>query len=179
MSREKEVKKLEEQFDKFDQSVKTLSSQPIEHSEQKTEMESKISNKEMAENEGIYLKPKYQVGGGEKFNEKFRSDYEYAKERVRFIVEHKEIIGETVEMWTKPFAGVPAEFWQIPSNKIVNAPRYVAEQIKKTKYRRLKMNESTTGSDGVGSYYGTLVADTIIQRIDAYPVSNRKSIFMG
>jgi len=179
MSREKEVKKLEEQFDKFTETVKDLSSQPLEHRETKTEMESKISNKEMAENDGIYLKPKYQVGGGEKFNEKFRKEYEFDKERVRFIVEHKEIIGETVEMWTKPYAGVPAEFWQIPSNKIVNAPRYVAEQIKKTKYRRLKMSDTTTGQDGMGSYYGNLVADTIVQRIDAYPVSNRKSIFMG
>jgi len=31
----------------------------------------------------------------------------------------------------KPFPGMPAEEWAIPTNKPINGPRYVAEQIKK------------------------------------------------
>jgi hypothetical protein len=37
----------------------------------------------------------------------------------------------------------------------------------------------STGADGNGQYYGTMVADTTVQRLDAIPVSSSKSIFMG
>ena len=84
------------------------------------------------------------------------------------------------EMWTKPYAGCPAEFWRVPSNKPVWAPRYVAEQIKRRNYHRLTMDESkSTGGDGMGQYYGQIVIDTTIQRMDAFPVSTRRSVFMG
>ena len=33
----------------------------------------------------------------EKFNENFRATYEYDKEYVQFIAEHKELIGEKIE----------------------------------------------------------------------------------
>ena len=42
------------------------------------------------------------------------------------------------------------------------------------------MQENThSGSDGKAQYYGTMAADTTIQRLDAVPVSNSKSIFTG
>ena len=34
-------------------------------------------------------------------------------------------------------------------------------------------------SNKAGAMYGKIVADTTIQRIDATPVSKRKSVFMG
>ena len=37
----------------------------------------------------------------------------------------------------------------------------------------------STGSDGMGQYYGAMAVDNIIQRLDALPVSSRKSVFMG
>jgi hypothetical protein len=36
-----------------------------------------------------------------------------------------------------------------------------------------------TESNGIGQMYGALAVDTTIQRLDARPVSNRKSVFMG
>ena len=44
----------------------------------------------------------------------------------------------------------------------------------------LTMRDSvTTGSDHMGQYYGTMAVDSTIQRLDAHPVGNTKSIFMG
>ncbi len=81
-------------------------------------------------------------------------------------------------MWSKPFPGMPAEEWVIPVNKPVWAPRYVAEQIKRKFYHRLKTESNqTTGVDGVASYHGTMVVDTTVPRLDARPVHTRKSVF--
>jgi len=33
-------------------------------------------------------------------------------------------------MWTKPFPGMPAEEWAIPTNKPINGPRYVPSRLK-------------------------------------------------
>ena len=74
---------------------------------------------------------------------------------------------------------MPAEFWQVPTNKPVWGPRYLAEQIKRKFYHRLMMeNKQTEAGDGM-TYYGQMAVDTTVQRMDARPVSTRKSIFMG
>ena len=105
---------------------------------------------------------------------------EFAKEYVYFEAENKEVIGETLQFWTKPFAGIPAEEWKVPVNKPVWGPRYVAERIKGCSYHRLTMDETqSTGTDGRGQYYGQMAVDSVIQRLDARPASTRKSIFMG
>jgi hypothetical protein len=96
------------------------------------------------------------------------------------IAENKEIIGETIEIWTRPYGGMPAEFWKVPCNKPVWGPRYLAEQIKRAHYHRLTMQENRiVGSDGMGQYFGSMAVDSTIQRLDAMPVSTRKSLFMG
>jgi len=64
----------------------------------------------------------------------------FQKEYVQFIAENKEIIGETIEIWTRPFGGMPAEFWKVPVNKPVWGPRYLAEQIKRCYYLVIKTN---------------------------------------
>ncbi len=111
------------------------------------------------------------IGSREKFNENYRKEYEFAKEYVNFIAENNEIIGEELDFWTKPFAGMPAEEWKVPVNKPVWAPRYVAEQIKRKYYHRQKIEQNTAGADGMGHYYGTIAVDTAIQRVDARPFS--------
>ncbi len=139
-----------------------------------------LSQREIEKSRDLYIKPKRLIGSREKFNESYREEYNFQKEYVHIIAEHKELQGETLEFWTKPFAGMPAEEWAVPTNKPVWVPRYVAEQIKRKRYHRLKMEESrATGTDGMGQYYGTMAVDTAIQRLDAHPVSNRKSIFTG
>lgn len=178
---EKELDKLQDQFEKFDNEVKEMTLDRMNQApKQDVEPQTKLASKDIEKSKEIYLKPKRSIGSREKFNEDYRADYNYAKEYVQFIAENKEIIGESIELWTKPFAGLPAEEWLVPVNKPVWGPRYLAEQIKKCTYHRLVMQENRiTSGDGYGQYYGQMAADTTIQRLDAVPVSSRKSLFMG
>lgn len=180
---EQEMDKVAAQFETFDQQVKDLTLDRMNMApKQEVEPQTKLSQSQIEKSRDIYLKPDKTIGSREKFNEKFRDDYNFTKEYVKFIAENKEIIGEAIEIWTKPFPGMPAEFWKVPTNKPLWGPRYLAEQIKKASYHRLTMQEHiTTGVDGQtgGRFYGQMAADSIIQRLDALPVSDRKSVFMG
>lgn len=180
-SAEKELDKVEKQFQAFDENVKSLTQDRMNAAPLKEEeAQTKISQKDLEKSQGIYLKPTRSIGSREKFNENYRKDYEFASEYVNFIAENKEIIGETIDLWTKPFAGVPAQEWKVPVNTSVWGPRFVAERIKGCRYHRLIMKQNTNaGSDGMGQYYGAMAVDTTVQRLDAIPVSSRKSVFMG
>ena len=177
---ENEMDKLEQQFNKFDASVKELTKDRMDMTpKSETEPQTKLSSSEIEKSKDIYLKPSRAIGSREKFNESYRDAYNFDKEYVHFIAENNEIKGETLEMWTKPYAGMPAEYWQVPTNKPVWGPRYLAEQIKRKSYHRLMMQDTVTGGDGMGKYYGQMAVDTSIQRLDARPISTKKSVFMG
>jgi len=178
---QKELDKAEKQFEAFDNQVKDMTLDRMNMAPKaEQEAQTKLSQVDIDKNNNNYLKPVKSIGSREKFNEDYRKDYNYAKEYVNFTAENKEIIGETIEIWTKPFAGMPAEFWKVPVNKPVWGPRYLAEQIKKAYYHRLTMQQTVgTGQDHLGQYYGAMAVDSIVQRLDALPVSTRKSIFMG
>lgn len=180
-SGEKELEKAAKSFEAFDDSVKKMTLDRMnEAPKQETEMQTKMSQNQIANSKDIYLKPDKEVSCREKFNETFRAAWEFDKEYVQFIAEHKEIIGEVIEKWTKPYAGVSAMFWKVPVNKPVWGPRYLAEEIKRCNYHRLKMDQTTmSGGDGYGQYYGAMAVDTIVQRLDAHPVNKKKSIFMS
>jgi hypothetical protein len=177
----KELEKVQKQFDAFDSQVKELTHDRMSVApKEDIEPQTKIAQVDKNKMKDVYLKPFRSFGAKEKFNEKFRESYNFDKEYVHFTAEHKELIGETIEMWVKPYPGVPCEEWKVPTNKPVWAPRYVAERIKGCKYHRLFMEQSTsTGNDYAAQYYGTLAVDRTIQRLDAYPESTRKSVFMG
>jgi len=177
---EKELQKADEQFKAFDDNIQQLTMDRMNQSP-KLEQEPihKISQASIADSKDLYLKPYRTIASREKFNEDYRKQYEFAKEYVYFIAEHREIIGEDIDLWVKPFPGLPAEEWKIPVGKPVWAPRYVAERIKGCSYHRMTMQNTVTDSTGMGQFYGTLAADTIIQRLDALPASKTKSIFMG
>lgn len=184
----KELDKAQQEFDNFKENIDQLTLDRMNAApKEEVEPQTKISNREAQKTDGIYLKPIRSImavnpktGEREKFNEKFRKDWEFDKEYVKFVAEHKEIIGETIEMWTHPYGGVPAEFWNIPVNKIVWGPRYLAEQIKKCTYHRLRTDDhKVTSSDGLGTYTGQIIVDQTISRLDAHPVSEKKSVFMG
>lgn len=178
---QRELDKAEKKFEEFDDQCKKIASEsidkvPIEEKEEQT----KLSEKEKQKMDGIWLKPERVIScGDQKFNEKYRESYNFDKEFVAFIAEHHEIIGEVIEIWTRPYGGMPAEYWKVPTNQKVYGPRYLAEQIKKCRYTRLTTEDKITSSDGVGKFYGQLVAEKRVQRLDAIPVSERKSIFMG
>lgn len=178
---QKELDKAEKQFEAFDQNVKDLTLDRMNTApKEDVEPQTKIAQKDLEKKKDVYLKPERSINSGQKFNEKFREQFEFDKQYVQFVAEHKEIIGENIEVWTRPYGGMNAEFWRVPSNKPVWGPRYLAEQIKKCSYHRLTMQQNQTiGGDSMGQYYGALAVDTTIQRLDANPVTTRKSIFMG
>lgn len=189
---EQELDRLDGQFKEYEDQVKsldmnTLSKAPKEETEPQTKMsQNQIAN---ALNKPIYLKPRYSIGSPQKFNEKFREQWEFAKQYVPFIAEHNEMKGDMIEIWTRPYGGVPAEFWQVPTNKPIMGPRHLAEQLRTRSYRRLTMDRGTinspsgigemVASDGLGSWHGQIVAESTISRLNANPVSNKRSIFMG
>lgn len=177
----KEIEKAKDQFDAFDVNVKELTMDRMNQApREESEPQTKLSQNQIANSKDIYLKPNRYISSREPFNENFRSDYEYQKEYVQFIAENKELIGETIELWTKPFAGLPAEEWYVPANKPVWGPRYLAEQINRKFYHRLVMQESRqTGGDGLGQYYGSMAVDTTVPRLEATPVSTKRTTFFG
>src|SRR5690242_18260805 len=138
----KELDQAEKQFEAFDESIKSMTldrmnEAPLEEKEPQTN----LSQKEIEKSNEIYLKPRRQIGSREKFNENYREEYEFAIEYVRFIAENKEIIGEAIELWTKPFAGMPAQEWVVPVGKPVWGPRHLAERLTACKYHRLVMRD--------------------------------------
>lgn len=178
---ERELDRAQVQLDAFQENVKSLTLDRMnEAPKQELEPQTKLSATQIEKAPGTYLKPDKSIGCRDKFNEKFRPNYEFDKEYVQFIAENKEIIGEAIEIWTRPYGGMPAEFWKVPCNKPVWGPRYLAEQIKRACYHRLVMQENRmTESSGYGQFYGSMAADTTVQRLDAIPVSTKKSVFMG
>ncbi len=177
----KELEKVEKQFESFDNQVKEMTHDRMNMAPKAdVEPQTKMSQVDIEKSKEIYLKPKRAIASQEKFNEKYREDYNYATEFVRFIPENKEIIGETIEIWTKPFAGMPAQEWAVPTGKPVWGPRHLAERLTNCKYHRLTMQQHVmTETNHVGQMFGAMAVDTTIQRLDAIPVSTRKSIFMG
>lgn len=178
---EQELEKVAEQFEKFDEQVQALTMDRMSAApKQEVEQQTKLSQNQIANAKDVYLKPHKTISSKEKFNENFREAYNFDKEYVYFIAENKELIGETIDMWTKPYPGLPAEWWKVPVNKPIWAPRYVAEQLKKKSYHRLVMDQTqNTGADGMGQYYGTMAVDTTIQRLDAIPATKKRSLFLG
>lgn len=177
---QRQLDKAEEDFKKYDENIKELTLDRMNAAPKlETENQTKLSQKEIENSKELYLKPKRRISSKEVFNEKYRKDWEFDKEYVCFIAENKEIIGETIDAWTKPYAGVPAEEWDIPVNTPVWGPRYLAEQIKRCTYHRLKTQDRVIGGDGGMQYYGGMVVDNVVQRLDAYPANTRKTLFMG
>ena len=176
-----ELDRAEKQFEKFDEQVKSMTLDRMNAAPKlEEEQQTKISNRQAQADDAFWLKPKRNLTSKEAFNEKYRAEWNFQKEYVRFIAENKELIGETITMWTKPFPGVPCEEWDVPTNKVVMGPRYVAEQIKRASYHRLRMDEEkVVGYNSVGAMTGQMIVDNVVQRLDAIPVSDKKSIFMG
>ncbi len=175
-----EMEKLEKQFDQFDAEVKEMTLDRLNAApKEETEQQTKLSTRELQKANAQYLKPIRVISSKEKFNEKFRTEFEFQKQYVNFIAENKELIGEDIDLWTKPFAGVPAEEWKVPTNKSIWGPRYLAEQIKRKYYHRLVMKDVPREVTGMGTMTGQMAADTTIQRLDAIPVKAGRSVFMG
>ena len=125
-SGQKELDKAEKQFEAFDQNVKEMTLDRMNAAPKKDAEPIKMSQSEIEKSRDVYLKPHRQIGSAEKFNEKFREDYNFASEYVRFVPKNIEIIGETIDVWVKPFPGMPAQWWKVPTDKPIWSPRYLA-----------------------------------------------------
>jgi hypothetical protein len=176
---DRELDKVQSQFEAFDETVKSMTLDRMnETPKQEVAPQTNLSQRDIEKSKEIYLKPKRKISCKEPFNERYRSKYEFAKEYVQFIAENHEIIGEKIEIWTRPYAGMPAEEWEVPVNKPVFGPRYLAEQIKRKFYHRLTMQNTAVENGHYGTITGNMVVDTTIPRLDARPVSTKKSVFM-
>jgi len=178
---EQELDKAQKQFDAFDQNIKELTQDQLSKAPVlEQEAQTKLSQNQIANAKDIYLKPKRSIASKEPFNEKFRDAYLYDKQYVNFIAENKEIIGESITLWTKPYAGLPAEEWVVPVNKPIYGPRYLAEQIRKCHYHQLSMNEQeVVARDNSVEYCGRMVADKTVPRLTAEPVTKSRSVFVS
>lgn len=178
---ERELDKAEQQFEAFDQSIKDLTQDAMNKAPMlEQEPQTKLSQNQIANSQDLYLKPKRSISSKEPFNEKFRDAYLYDKQTVSFICENKEIIGESINLWSKPYAGLPAEYWEVPTGKPVKAPRYLAEQIRKCTYHQLTMNEQeVVARDSSVEYCGRMVASKTVSRLTAEPVTNARSVFVS
>ena len=191
---QRELDKAQDQIEAFENQVKSLTLDEMNKAPVK-EVEQKISKEELAKHGETYLKPSRTIGPGvnhktgerEKFNEKFRKDYEFQKEYVCFTAYNNMISGDTIEIWTKPFPGMNCEFWQVPANKPVWGPRYLAEQITRARHHNLVMkggaanpfDGSVQYQDAVGQIQGQIVAKETVQRLDARPYRRQTQISMS
>lgn len=175
-----ELDKAEEQFEAFDKNIKSMTMDRMNLApKEEVEPQTKLSQQDIANSKEIYLKPKRSIPCREKFNEDYRQQWNYDKEYVNYIVENKEIIGESLDFWTKPYAGIPAEEWVVPANTPVWFPRYVLEQLGRKGYHRMHMEDRATGSGAEGQYYGQMAVDKYVERISVSPVIKRRSLSMG
>lgn len=176
-----ELDKLQDQFDNYKDQIDTMTKDRMDLAPKlEAEPQTKLSTHELAASKGMYLKPMRSISSREKFNEDYRRQFEEAREYVEFIAENREIIGEEIELWTKPFAGMPAEQWKVPTNKPVWGPKYLRDQIQRCYYHRMSMQNAPTGASSVGQFYGTMIVDNVVNRLDAYtPSTKRQFSFSG
>lgn len=178
---EKELDKAEKQFEAFDKEVKSMTLDRMNQAPRlETDISDKRSQNDIASSNMLYLKPKRTVPSREKFNEDYRGEYERAKERVEFTAENKEVQGESLEFWTKPFPGMPAEEWVVPVGVSVNAPAYVKRRIDECYYHRFSMNQGmSTGTSREGQFFGAMVVDNVINRLETHEVKKNPRVYMG
>jgi len=178
-SAQRHLDKTEAQFEKYSEQLTSMAQNDIRSLPVKEEeMQTKLSSREIHRDNAIYLKPERTIPDGQKFNEAFAKEYEFDCQLVNFIAEHKEIIGEKIELWTHPYGGKGASFWKVPVNKPVWGPRYLAEQIKESRYVKY-ISEQAPNMPNTNSMqmYGGIIAETQVQRLDAHPVSTKKTFF--
>lgn len=170
---QKELDRVHDHFQSFDTEVKQMTLDQMNKAPvMETEDHTKMSQREINKYNAPVIKPLRQINSKEPFNETYRKEYERAKEYVKVIAENNEIIGEAIEMWTKKFAGIPAEFWKIPVNKPIFVPRYVAQQLQKCKYHRIIMEDKPTDAGNGMQFYGSLAVSHTKHRLDCRSASN-------
>lgn len=179
----KELTKADDQFNEVQKDFKEVMTATIERkiSLPSCEPEEDIrrSSRELQSHEAVVIKPLKSISDKAKFNETFRKDWERGWEYVKAIVENHELIGESVECWTKKFPGDPAHFWRVPTNKPVMIPRLLAEQLAECKYHRIVMEEKPVRQGDGMTFYGAIQAVEVRNRISARIIPETSKIALG
>lgn len=184
---QRELDKIENKFSEVETQNKEIGyEERLLAPKKEVEPQTKIAQSDLDKMDVPYIKPRRsfppapnpKTGQIEKFNEKFRAEYEYKKQRVEFIAENIEVLGEAPAFWTKPFPGVNAEEWVIPVNRPVNAPLYVKERLEGCGYTVFKSSQSKHTQDGI-SYEGYLEVQERKNRLNAREVPKKRNIYMG
>lgn len=177
---QKELDKIKENLSEFQDSARSITLDQTRLAPKvETEAQTKIAQSEKDKMPDVYLKPKRIFPSREKFNEKFRDEYNYLREYVEFIAENDEVKGEAIDFCIKKFPGIPIEEWVVPVNKPVWAPRYVKQRIEECGYTVFTTMDNPTAQEGGVTYYGQMVAQQRKQRLSVREVSKKKNIYMG
>lgn len=176
---ERELNKVEDQINRFSDSVSSAREDRGFLSTKETEPQTKLSQSEINGTNTIYLKPKRTFPSREKFNDKYREEYNRQREYVEFIAENNEVKGESIDFCIKKFPGMPVEEWVVPVNKPVSAPLYVKERIQECGYTVFTTTDRQVGSEGGVMYFGQMVAEERKSRLTAREVSRNPKIFMS
>ena len=183
---EKEIEKAEKQFEAFEQNISDLTHDRLAAAPKlDVEPQTKLSQRERDRLPDMYIKPIRSYPSKEKFNERFRDEYNFMKEYVQSECENRESPGSVIETTIKPYPGCPAEDWRIPVNKPVWIPRYVDERINGSTYSRLEMNGDKEAENASGKtvqtveWQGKMVVDRKVPRLLSLPVNTRRHIYMG
>jgi len=171
----------EEQLDLVEDQIKKSVEVEVDRTiaSKETEPQTKIAQVDLEKSSIRYLKPKRTFPSKEKFNEKFRDEYNQKKEYVEFIAENNEVKGETIDLCLKLFPGMSVEEWVIPVNIPVSAPKYVRDRLDECGYTVFVTNDTRTGKEEGVTYYGQLVAEERRQRLCTRDISRSKRINMG
>jgi hypothetical protein len=184
---QKELEKTEKQIQSIETQVKSVNFDETRTAKRhESEPQTKLAQSEMDKAPEIYLKPRRSYPPGvnpkngeiEKFNEKFRDEYNKAREYVEFVAENYEVIGESPTLWIKKFPGTNLEEWVVPVNKPVWAPRYVKDRLQDCGYTVFKSTQSSKTEEGI-NYNGYLEVQERKNRLDAREPSKKRSIYMG
>lgn len=177
---QKELDKIDNHFNEAVKSLAEKVANPPKLVEE--EQQTKLSSREVNSFDAPYIKPTRQIASKEQFNEKYRAQYDFDKEYIRAIAENLELVGTTCEFWTKPYPGLPAQFWQVPVNKPVMIPRYVAKRLAECSYIRYMADDNrnqATGTEGGHQFYTNMIARETRRRLDCRPAGNTMISMFG
>lgn len=174
---QQEKERIDDQVTDFQQknlestSMDAVAAAPIKE----TAAQTQISAKQIEKTDAPWIKPSrsYSPGKGEKRIPQLEAEIARGKEYIKCIAENAECLGARLEFWLKKYPGEPCHFWEIPVNRPVYLPRYVAEHISTRWYSRIKMSEGAIYD--VGSADGGLLnhmqVTERVRRLDCRPVA--------
>lgn len=98
-----------------------------------------LSKEEIAAYDAPVIQPSRSFPTKSKPNPKEAKERRRGWEYVKCIAENLEIINEKIEFWHNKFLGDPCYFWEVPVNKPIYLPRFIAEHLSTRHYHRFTM----------------------------------------